>query len=65
MPAVLNDVFRFEEQTMVDDPNVNVEAFCNMLQLAQQPLYKGCSTHNELSAMMRLLSIKLEHKMSN
>ena len=34
MPAVLNDVFRFEEQTMVDDPNVYVEAFCNMLQLA-------------------------------
>ena len=34
------------------------ELFCNMVQAAQQSLYDGCSTHSELSAAVRLLSIK-------
>ena len=34
-----------------------------MVQAAQQPLYDGCSTHSELSAAVRLLSIKSDYKM--
>ena len=57
-------------EDMVDDAiiaNQNVreegsstcrESFYNMVQAAQQPLYDGCSTHSELSAAVRLLSIK-------
>ena len=44
---------------------MQVEAFYNMLESAQQPLYDGCTTHSELSATMRLLSIKSEHNISN
>ena len=36
-----------------------------MLESAQQPLYEGCTTYSDLSAAMRLLSIKFEHNTSN
>ena len=39
------------------------EPFYNMVQAAQQPLYDGCSTHSELSAAVRLLSIKSDYNM--
>ena len=34
-----------------------------MVQAAQQPLYDGCSTYSELSAVVRLLSIKSDYNM--
>jgi len=62
-------------EDMVDDAiiaNQNVreeglstcwEPFYNMVQAAQQSLYDGCSTHSELSAAVRLLSIKSNYNM--
>jgi len=65
MEAMLNDAFRYAENSPIMGRNVLVEVFYNMLQSAQQALYEGCTTHSELSAAMRLLSIKFEHNISN
>jgi len=65
MKTMLNDAFRYEENNPVIGCNVHTEAFYNMLQSTQQPLYEGCTTHGELSTAIRLLSIKSEHNMSN
>jgi len=64
METRLSDVFRCDNDTPVSGCNVQAKAFYNMLESAKQPLYEGCTTHNELSTAMRLLSIKSEH-MSN
>jgi len=39
------------------------ELFYNIVQIARQPLYDGCSTHSDLSAVGRLLSIKSGYNM--
>jgi len=38
--GMLSDAFKYEENTMMDDSNLNAELFYNMLKLAQQPLYE-------------------------
>ena len=65
MEIMLNDAFRYEENSPIMGRNVQTDAFYNMMQSAQQALYEGCTTHNELSAIMSLLSIKSEHNISN
>ena len=65
METMASDAFRYENDTPLTGRNVKVEAFHNMLELAQQALYEACTTHSELFAAMRLLSIKYEHNMSN
>uniref|UniRef100_A0A7C9DL29 Transposase-associated domain-containing protein n=1 Tax=Opuntia streptacantha TaxID=393608 RepID=A0A7C9DL29_OPUST len=65
METMVNDVFGWDNDTPVSGRNVQAENFYNMLESAQQPLFEGCSTHSELSAAMRLLSIKSEHNISN
>jgi len=64
METMLNDVIGSNVVNMGEAPNASAEAFYNMLQSAQQPLYEGCTSHSELSAAMRLLSIKSTHNMS-
>ena len=44
---------------------MNATLFYKLLEATQQPLYEDCNNHSELSAAMRLLSIKSEHNMSN
>ena len=61
---MLNDVMGSNVGNMGEAPNASVEAFYIMFQSAQQPLHKGCTTHSELFAAMRLLSIKSTHNMS-
>ena len=61
MKAMLNDAFRYEENSPMTRCNVQAESFYNMLQSTQQPLYEGCTTHGELSVTMSLLSIKFKH----
>jgi len=65
MDAMVNDVLRCEDSNVVRGPNVNARSFYNLLQSTQQPLYEGCSNHNEWFAAVRLLSIKSEHNMLN
>ena len=65
METMLGDAFRCDNETPVPGRNVQAETFYKMLESSQQPLFEGCSTHSELSAAMRLLSIKSEHNMSN
>jgi len=65
MDAMVNDALRYGESNVVDGPNVNATSFYNLLQATQQPLYEGCSNHSELSTVIRWLSIKSVHNMSN
>jgi len=50
-----NQNIREEESSTCQEP------FYNIVQAAQQPLYDDCSTHSELSAAVRLLSIKCDY----
>jgi len=52
-----NQNVRDEESSTYQEP------FYNMVQGAQQPLYDSCSIHSELSAAVRLLSIKSDYNM--
>ena len=61
MESLLNDAFRSDDINVNNVMNGNAEAFYAMLYSAQQPLYEGSYTHNELSIAMRLLSIKSEY----
>ena len=45
------------------EPSTCEDPFYNMVQTAQQPLYDGCSTHNELSTIVQLLSIRSDYNM--
>ena len=65
METMLNDAFRSDEINIDTGMNTNAKAAYSLLHSAQQPLYKGLHTHTELSAAMRLLSIKSEHNMSD
>ena len=65
MDAMVNDALRYGESNVVDGPNENAALFYNLLQATQQLLFESCSNHIELSAAMRLLSVKSEHNMSN
>ena len=45
-------------------PNVDTQQFYQMLATSKTPLWEGCEGHSELSATVRLLSIKAEYNMS-
>ena len=65
MKTMSNIAFRYEETSLVPRRIVHAKVFYNMLQSAQQPLYEGYTIHSELSTIVRLLSIKFDHNMSN
>lgn len=52
------------QQSRTEEPNENTKAFFDILAAAQSPLFEGCTTHSELSASLRLLTIKSEHNIS-
>lgn len=45
-------------------PNAAAQQFYQMLDAAKTPLWEGCEDHSELSASVRLLSIKSDYNMS-
>ena len=57
-----------DDDTIIANQNVREEGsstcrepFHNMIQAAQQSLYDGCSTHSELSAAVRVLTVSYTH----
>jgi hypothetical protein len=52
------------EQSMEETPNDKTQDFFNLFSAAQSPLYEGCTSHSELSALLQLLTIKAEHNIS-
>jgi len=63
MDSMIGDAMLANENVMVQEGSSSQEPFYNMVQATQQPLYDGCSTHSELSAVVRLLSIKSDYNM--
>ena len=64
MEDVVDDAIIANQNVREKESSTCWEPFYNMVQTAQQPLYDGCSTHSELSATVRLLSIKSDYNMS-
>jgi len=60
---MLYDAFQANTMNTSSSLDANPEVFCNMLESAQQPLYKGCKI-TELETSMRLFSIKSGHNLS-
>ncbi|XP_038711822.1 uncharacterized protein LOC120006015 [Tripterygium wilfordii] len=54
----------YNQQFVSEPPNPEAQRFFDMLTAAQAPLWDGCESHSELSATMRLLSIKADYNMS-
>jgi hypothetical protein len=52
-----------DEQSMEETPNEETQAFYNLLAASQSPLFEGCSSHSEFSALLELLTIKAEHNL--
>ena len=59
----MNDVIVSNEVEVSEQPNAEAQAFYDMLQTAQTPLWEGCSTQTELSNAVRLMSIKSDYNM--
>jgi len=60
---MVDDVIMANQNVREEESSTCREPFYNMVQAAQQPLCDGCSTHSELSAAVRLLSIKSDYNM--
>ncbi|PKU62039.1 hypothetical protein MA16_Dca012148 [Dendrobium catenatum] len=45
-------------------PNTEAQNFYDLLHAAQQPIWKGCTTHSELSVAVKMLSIKAEYNVA-
>ena len=63
MEDIVGDAIIANQNVREEEPCICREPFYNMVQAAQQPLYDGCATHSELSAAVRLLSIKYDYNM--
>ena len=50
---------RTEEQ-----PNIQTQQLYNLIDAANEPLWPGCDTMTQLSAMTRLLTVKSDHRLS-
>ena len=48
------------EENLEESPNLEAQKFYDLLSASEQPLFKGCENHSELSAAVRMLSIKSE-----
>ena len=53
----------FGEPNMEETPNIDANRFYNMLNQVQEPLWSGCETHSELSAAVRMMSLKSDYNM--
>ncbi|XP_052193958.1 uncharacterized protein LOC127802254 [Diospyros lotus] len=65
-PATMQGAFSesgYQSYNIEEPPNENVKAFYEMLSAAQSPLYSGCDAESELSAAVRMLSIKSYYNM--
>ncbi|XP_038698945.1 uncharacterized protein LOC119996398 [Tripterygium wilfordii] len=65
-PSVRDELLQgdnYNQQFVPEPPNPDVQGFFDMLSAAQAPLWDGCKSHSELSAAMRLLSIKADYNM--
>ena len=60
---MVNDMMITNEVIINEQPNAEAQAFYNMLQAAQRPLWDGCSNQSELSNAVRLMSIKSDYNM--
>ena len=60
--AIVNDVIITNEVNVNEQPNAKAQAFYDMLQAAQRPLWDGCG-QTELSNAIRLMSIKSDYNM--
>ena len=58
MEDMIDDAIITNQNIREEGSSTCREPFYNMVQAIQQPLYDGCSTHSELYAAVRLLSIK-------
>ncbi|GAU21906.1 hypothetical protein TSUD_34030 [Trifolium subterraneum] len=56
--------FNREHQNEEEPPNMEAAKFFDMLNSAQQPLWPGCENTTELSAAIKMLSLKAKHNMS-
>ena len=63
MVGMANDVIMANQNLREEESSTCRESFYNMVQAAEQLVYDGCSTHSELSSMVRLLSIKSDYNM--
>ena len=61
---MVGDAIMANQNLREDESSICPEPFYNMVHAAQQPLYDGCSTHSELSTVVRLLSIKSDYNMA-
>ena len=61
--AMVNDVIITNEVNVNEQPNVEAQAFYDILQATQRPLWDGCSNQTELSNVVRLMSIKSNYNM--
>ncbi|XP_038687458.1 uncharacterized protein LOC119986835 [Tripterygium wilfordii] len=65
-PSVRDELLQrdnYNQQFVPEPPNPDAQGFFDMLSAAQAPLWDGCKSHSELSAAMRLLSIKADYNM--
>ena len=63
---MVDDAIMANQNVREEESSTYREPFYNMVQAAQQPLYDSCSTtttHSEVSAAVRLLSIKSDYNM--
>jgi len=63
MECMIADVIMANQNLRKEESSTCCEPFYNMVQAVQQPLYDGCSVHNELAAVVTLLSIKSNYNM--
>jgi len=61
MEDIVDDAIIANQNVREEGSSTCSELFYNMVQAAQQPLYDGYSTNSELSAAVRLLSIKSDY----
>ena len=62
--AMVNDVMITNEVGENEQPNVEAQAFYNMLHAAHRLLWDGCSNQTELLNAIKLMSIKSDYNMS-
>ena len=61
MADMVDDAIMESQNVKEEESSTYREPFYNMVQVLQQPLYDGCSTHSELSTAVRLLNIKSDY----
>ena len=60
---MVNDAILQNQNKTDKETTTCQEYFCNIVQVAQQPLHDECTSQSEISTAVRLFSIKSHHKM--